>query len=42
MIFFCCRSPEKTEKKRSSSLTRRSGKLQASAETDHVEEKPGG
>ncbi|KAM8896829.1 MAP7 domain-containing protein 3 isoform 7-T7 [Lycaon pictus] len=32
---------EKTEKKRSSSLTRRSGKLQASAETDHVEEKPG-
>uniref|UniRef100_A0A8P0TBJ6 MAP7 domain containing 3 n=2 Tax=Canis lupus familiaris TaxID=9615 RepID=A0A8P0TBJ6_CANLF len=31
---------EKTEKKRSSSLTRRSGKLQASAETDHVEEKP--
>eukprot|EP00071_Canis_lupus_P037842 XP_022271399.1 MAP7 domain-containing protein 3 isoform X11 [Canis lupus familiaris] len=33
---------KKTEKKRSSSLTRRSGKLQASAETDHVEEKPGG
>ncbi|KAM8896830.1 MAP7 domain-containing protein 3 isoform 8-T8 [Lycaon pictus] len=32
---------KKTEKKRSSSLTRRSGKLQASAETDHVEEKPG-
>ncbi|XP_048963885.1 MAP7 domain-containing protein 3 isoform X23 [Canis lupus dingo] len=31
---------KKTEKKRSSSLTRRSGKLQASAETDHVEEKP--
>ncbi|XP_041597504.1 MAP7 domain-containing protein 3 isoform X5 [Vulpes lagopus] len=32
---------KKTEKKRSSSLTRRSGKLQAPAETDHVEEKPG-
>ncbi|XP_072600412.1 MAP7 domain-containing protein 3 isoform X41 [Vulpes vulpes] len=31
---------KKTEKKRSSSLTRRSGKLQAPAETDHVEEKP--